>query len=486
MKKIREKRNPEKRRRPAAERPNLLSEGTICAIATPVGEGGIGIVRLSGDRAVEIAARVIRARNGRPVETLASHTLHLGAAHDPSTGDRLDEVMLAVMRAPRTYTRMDTVEVYCHGGALLLHRILDLLIGQGARLADPGEFTKWAYLNGRIDLTQAEAVMDLIRAKTEAGQRAALSQLEGMLHRRIVHLRGEAVRFLAEVEAGIDFAEEDIRFLSPDQIQTQIQALIHQTDSLLKTAASGKALREGIATAIIGPPNVGKSSLLNALLMQNRAIVTPIPGTTRDVIEEYLNLEGIPLRIMDTAGLRDTEDVVEREGILRTRQAIQRADLIVLILDATQPLNPEEVRLVEETADSRRLIALNKIDLLSKSSRAKTQEELVKKFPGEVVFISVLTGEGLEELKAAAIKQIRSGIVTSGDREAMINSRHKSLLLQAKNCFQNALSADNKNASAELIAVDIRAAIDRLGEITGDCTTEDLLATIFKEFCIGK
>lgn len=394
--------------------------------------------------------------------------------------------MLAVLRAPRTYTRADTIEVYCHGGALLLHRILDLLIRQGARLAEPGEFTKWAFLNGRIDLTQAEAVMDLIRAKTEAGQRAALAQLDGALHRRIALLRDETVRLLAEIEAGIDFTEEDIRFLSHEQIRTQLTEMIDRVEALLKTAASGKAVREGIATAIIGRPNVGKSSLLNALLMQNRAIVTPVPGTTRDVIEEYLNLDGIPLRIMDTAGLRDTEDLVEREGVRRTRHAIKQADFIILMLDASQRLGPEEARLLEETVEKRRLIAFNKVDLLSEASRSKLRDDSSQKLPGEVVFISAVTGNGLEELKDAVLKQIRSGIVTSGAREAMINSRHKSMLLQAKTCFENAISSVDEKASADLIAIDIRTAVDRLGEITGTTTTEDLLDKIFKEFCIGK
>lgn len=405
---------------------------------------------------------------------------------DPSTGERLDEVMFAVLRAPRTYTRADTVEVYCHGGALLLHRILDLLIRQGARLADPGEFTKWAFLNGRIDLTQAEAVMDLIHAKTEAGHRAAMAQLEGALHRRIVHLREDAVHLLAEIEAGIDFTEEDIHFLSHEQIRPQLLEIIGRVESLLKTAASGKALREGIATAIIGRPNVGKSSLLNALLMQNRAIVTPVPGTTRDIIEEYLNLDGIPLRIMDTAGLRDTDDLVEREGVLRSRQAIKRADFVILLLDVTQKLGPEEHQLFEETAEKRRLVIFNKVDLLSQLPGNKYKIDAVKNTHVKAVYISALTGEGLDNLKEAMLSEIRSGVAICGDREAMINTRHNALLLQVKESLNNAVSSVNEKASAEFIAMDIRTAVDRLGEITGETTTEDLLNKIFKEFCIGK
>jgi tRNA modification GTPase len=451
-----------------------------------VGEGGIGVIRLSGERAVEIAGRVFHPRSGKTVQDFTSHSIHLGVVRDPSTGERLDEAMVAVMRAPKTYTRMDTVEVYCHGGGLLLHRILDLLVYQGARLAEPGEFTKWAFLNGRIDLTQAEAVMDLIRAKTDASQRAALAQLDGALQRRTAQLREETVRLLVEIEAGIDFTEEEIQFLSNDQIKNQISSLIDQLESLLKTAESGKALREGVATAIIGRPNVGKSSLLNALLMQNRAIVTPVPGTTRDIIEEYLNLDGIPLRIIDTAGIRDTDELVEREGVIRTRQAAKQADLLLIVLDLTKNIGPEERRLFEETASKKRLIVLNKVDLRSKESWNQEATETPEGIPCQSVCVSALTGQGLENLRSAILEQIRTGIVISGDREAMINTRHKSILLNAKSHLISALSTVNQKAHDELIAVDIRAAVDRLGEITGTTVTEDLLDRIFKEFCIGK
>jgi len=481
-----EKKNPVKHRQRVKKNLRPVSGDTICAIATPVGEGGIGVIRLSGGQAIEIASEIFKTKKGETAKDLASHTIHLGAVHDPTIGENLDEVMLAVMKAPKTYTRLDTVEIYSHGGALLLHRILDLLIRQGARLAEPGEFTKWAFLNGRIDLTQAEAVMDLIRSKTEAGQRAALAQLGGELHRRIAHLRESAVQLLAEIEAGIDFTEEDLRFLNQAQIQTLLLELITRTESLIKTAANGKALREGIATAIVGPPNAGKSSLLNALLLQNRAIVTPIPGTTRDIIEEYLNLDGIPLRIMDTAGLRDTEDLVEREGILRTRHAIDQADLVLMVLDISQKIGREERRLIEEIAGKRRLIVFTKIDLLPENSWK--QEKGLKGQNGidGAVYISALTGEGLNNLKQAIAKEVRSGIVTCGEREAMVNLRHKHLLIQAKNAIQNALLSLNEEAPPELIAVDIRTAIDRFGEVTGETTTDDLLEKIFKEFCIGK
>jgi len=480
MKSRLEKRNPGEKSR------NFLPNAAICAIATPVGEGGIGIIRISGDQAVSIAARILQTRGGKGVEDSVSHSLSYGMVRDPSTGERLDEVMFAVMRAPKTYTRADTVEVYCHGGAVLLHRVLDLLIRQGAQLAEPGEFTKWAFLNGRIDLTQAEAVMDLIHAKSEAGQRAAMAQMEGGLHRRVERLRSEAIHLLAEIEAGIDFTEEDIQFLSQEQIRNQLAEIMAGTEELLKTATSGQAVREGIATAIIGRPNVGKSSLLNALLMQNRAIVTPIPGTTRDVLEEYLNLDGIPLRIMDTAGLRETADLVEREGVSRSRLAIKRADFVIILLDATQALGTEVSRLFEETAEKKRLIVFNKMDLISPKAHNQGKLEALKDVHAKTVYISALTGQGIESLKEAILLEIRSGMVTCGDREAMINLRHKSLLLQAKEALTNVVSSLNENVSTELLAVDIRTAVDRLGEITGETTTEDLLNKIFKEFCIGK
>lgn len=452
-----------------------------------MGEGGIGVVRLSGDHAVAIAGRVFHARRGTCVREFQSHSIHLGVVRDPSTGERLDEAMLAVMRAPKTYTRMDTVEVYCHGSALMLRRILDLLVRQGARLAEPGEFTKWAFLNGRIDLTQAEAVMDLVRAKTEATQRAAMAQMDGVLHHRITALHQETVRLLAEIEAGMDFPEEDLQFLTGDHVQTQIQNLVEKVDSLLRSAETGRALREGIATAIIGRPNAGKSSLLNALLMCNRAIVTPVPGTTRDTIEEYLNLQGIPVRIIDTAGLRDTDDLIEREGVARTRRVIQQADLVLLVLDLTGEIGPEDQALLDETKGKRSLIVLNKRDLVPDPLQAQQiVGERLKDPSKPVISVSAVTGAGLDDLREAMLEQIRAGIVMSGDREAIINSRHKALLLDTKKCFMNAAASVDQRAQNEFIALDLRAAVERLGEITGTTATEDLLEQIFREFCIGK
>ncbi len=441
------------------------------------------MIRVSGDRAIEIASRIFRGKTAERVLDYPSHTIHLGELRDPSSRERLDEVMLAVMRAPRSYTRADTVEIYCHGGALVLRRAVDLFISQGARPAEPGEFTKWAFLNGRIDLTQAEAVMELIRSKTDAAQRAAFAQLGGALRQRIGAMRAEAIMLLAEIEAGIDFSDEDLRFVSTDQTRKTLESLRHQTVDLLSTASSGVALREGVATAIVGRPNVGKSSLMNALLMQNRAIVTEIPGTTRDVIEEYLDLEGIPLRIMDTAGLRETTDRVEREGIIRTRQAIDRADLVLLVVEAGNPKTQEETSWIEGAKKKPMLLVHNKMDLLPPGTERLTELELDGP---KNLFVSAVTGEGLKDLKAAILKLVRGGIVTSGEREAMINERHKSLLLNVKYNIEQSLDTLQEDTSPELIALDLRAAIDALGEVTGETTTEDLLDRIFLQFCIGK
>ena len=391
--------------------------------------------------------------------------------------------MLAVMRAPKSYTGEDTVEVYCHGGGLILRRVLNLLVGEGARPAGPGEFTQRAFLSGRIDLTQAEAVMDLIRAKTEAGQRAAMAQLGGGLFREITHLRMEAMGLLAEIEAGIDFSEEDLQLASETRIKSSLQKMLQRTNSLLKTATTGKILREGVFTAIVGRPNVGKSSLLNALLMRDRAIVTPIPGTTRDLIEESLNMEGIPFRIMDTAGLQETNDLVEREGIDRSRSAIQQADLVLIVLDATQGITPEDRALLETTADKQRVLVFNKCDLLSENQRESFNRTANI---SDTVLISALTGKGLDEFRKALVDKTLSGTIICGEQESMINERHTRLLMDAKEAMIRTAHSMDQVAPAEIVAVDLRVTVDRLGEITGDTTTEDLLDTIFGQFCVGK
>src|SRR5712692_9949685 len=336
---------------------------TICAVATPPGEGGIGIIRLSGEKAIDIASAVFVGSGGRTVRDYKTHTLHHGELRAPDTGERIDEVLVAVMKAPRSYTCEDVVEFHCHGGPLVLRLGLEALMQSGARLAEPGEFTKRAFLNGRLDLAQAEAVMDLISARSETGLRVALEQLRGSLSEELGRLREGLVRLLVEVEAGIDFSDEDITFISAQGLAEGVTAVRERIAHLIRTAEEGRIVREGVTAALVGRPNVGKYSLLNALAKADRAIVTPVPGTTRDVLEEFVNVRGIPVRLLDTAGLRETVDVVEREGVRRSHDALARAELVLTVLDGNEPLGAEDRRLLELVKDKAAILVVNKADL---------------------------------------------------------------------------------------------------------------------------
>src|SRR5438874_2049463 len=341
----------------------MSATDTICAIGTPPGEGGIGIIRVSGDMAVEIASKVFLGIQGSRVSDFPSHTLHVGHLRDPDTGERLDEVLVAVMKAPRTYTREDIVEFHCHGSPLVLRLGLEALVRSGARLATPGEFTKRAFLNGRLDLAQAEAVMDLIQARSQTGLRVALEQLRGTLSDELGRIREDLTRLLVEIEAGIDFSDEGITFISPQALADGIEKIAGRVERLIRTAEDGRIVREGVTAALVGRPNVGKSSLLNVLAKADRAIVTPVPGTTRDVLEEFVNVRGIPVRLQDTAGLRETQDVVEREGVRRTHDALARAELVLAVLDGSSPLAPEDRRMLDLLQKKSAVLVVNKADL---------------------------------------------------------------------------------------------------------------------------
>jgi tRNA modification GTPase len=460
----------------------MKNEATICAISTPIGEGGIGIVRISGRDAIPIADKIFFSKKNKKLSSLASHTIHYGEIRDNSS-ERIDEALVSIMKAPNTYTKEDVIEINCHGGALSLKRVMELVIKNGARLAEPGEFTKRAFLNGRIDLAQAEAVMDIISSKTDDSLRLAVNQLSGILSKRVNAIREELISIIASIEAAIDFVDEDIEFISRDEIGKRIKSAVDEIEALITTADEGRIYKEGIATAIIGRPNVGKSSLLNALLKEERAIVTPVPGTTRDVIEEWVNIKGMPLRILDTAGIRHTEDIVEMEGVKRSREAIKMADIILLLIDGSVKLNGEDKRLIEEVKDKRLIVLLNKSDLPSLVKKSDIEKLLPDK---EMVSVSALTGEGVDSLKAVIHELLFKGRITAGERPIITNLRHKTALEKTKSSLENLQNSIKGNMSEEFLAVDLRAALNALGEITGETATEDILNRIFEEFCVGK
>ena len=470
-------------------------EDTICAIATPVGEGGIGIVRLSGPHALGVASRIVRLRSGRPLSSISSHTLHLadlvipalerreatgpGHARPPVAG-LLDEALVVYMKAPRSFTAEDVVEIQSHGGALVLGMVCTVCVESGARMAEPGEFTKRAFLNGRLDLSQAEAVLDTIRATSSVGLNIAQRQLRGDLAREVEQARTSLLTVLAHVEAGIDFVDEDISFLQRDELVRIVREACAVVQKLEATAQDGRILREGARVVIIGRANVGKSSLLNRFLREERAIVTAIPGTTRDVIEESIDLDGVRIRLVDTAGVRETEDIVEQEGIKRTRAAQDEADLLLVVVDGSVPLTSDDRELLRAVRDRKHVVLLNKADL---ADTAETDAALV----GHSSYrISAKTGLGVEMVKSALRAQLVSGGFEATEGVMVTNVRHRDALRRAGESLGQALESVQRGMAGELVSIDVRAAADALGEITGAITTDEILGRIFSEFCIGK
>jgi len=457
-------------------------EDTIAAISTPLGEGGIGIVRLSGAEATEIAKKIFRAKRGEWVNA-GSHSLIYGHIFDRA-GKDVDEVLLGYMKAPNTYTREDVVEINCHGGIVPLRKILELTLAQGARLAEPGEFSKRAFLNGRLDLAQAESIIDVIRSKTEAGLKLAVSQLKGELSEKILILQDGLLGLLAQVEANIDFPEDDLEEATGIKIIRSSEELLKQIEELIRGAEAGRIYRDGISTIIIGRPNVGKSSLLNALLRENRAIVTEIPGTTRDIIEEVINIQGIPLKIIDTAGLRETEDIVEKIGVEKTREMIGRADLVLLVLDAVRGLTDEDFTIIESIGDRKAIFLVNKVDV----EEIRIDESEIKKLSVKrpVIRISAETGKGLDQLEEKIVEMALGGQVAVSDTVLVANIRHRRALEKAAQHLNEAVNGIKEKVPVDVVAIDIRSAWESLGEITGTTVTEDLLDRIFADFCIGK
>ncbi|MBS0169259.1 MAG: tRNA uridine-5-carboxymethylaminomethyl(34) synthesis GTPase MnmE [Nitrospira sp.] len=471
-------------------------DDTICAIATPPGEGGIGVIRVSGLRALDVAAQVVLPRSGKSLHELVSHTMTVADVCAPARGpgdaysgasaarSALDEALVVVMKAPRSYTGEDVVEVQCHGGPVVLDQLCRGLLAAGARLAQPGEFTKRAFLNGRLDLAQAEAVLDTIRAKTARSLSLAQSQRRGELSRDVEGIRADLVTALAHIEAALDFGDEDIAFVEKAELLRILEAARHRLRRLVDSGKEGRILREGAVVAILGRPNVGKSSLLNALLRSDRAIVTPIPGTTRDLLEESVSIEGIPVRLVDTAGIRRTDDPVEAEGIRRSRLAWDDADLALILLDGSQALTMEDLALVSSPEASRAILVVNKCDLPAQLSRA--QLETARSDHGGIVEISATVPIGLEALRRTIRERLTSRQLESRDGVLVTNLRHADACSRALLGVEQAQQSAMADRAGELIAVDLRLAADALGEITGVITTDEILERIFSEFCIGK
>lgn len=459
----------------------MFIDDTIAAIATAPGEGGIGIIRLSGSNALDIANKMFKPLYRDSIGDYAVRTLIYGNIYDE--GVVLDEVLLAYMKGPHSYTAEDVVEINCHGGFISVRKILELALKSGARMAEAGEFTKRAFLNGRIDLSQAEAVIDIINAKTDKSHELAQSQLEGSLSKKIKNLREMLTAVLAQVEVAIDYPEEDIEFITYKELIEKTEAIQREVVQMYKTADTGKILREGLQTAILGKPNVGKSSLMNSILGENRAIVTDIPGTTRDIIEEFVNIKGIALKIVDTAGIRDTDDVVEKIGVEKSRKHLKSSDLTLVVLDNSRKIDQEDIDILESVDRSKTLVILNKIDLES-----ELDLDIVKKYVDEIniINISALKNEGLDLLHDRIEDMVFSGEISNSGDVMITNSRHKDAIYKAMKAIEDAISSLNDEMSYDFIEVDLKDAWDALGYINGDTISEDLLDTIFSNFCIGK
>ncbi|MBS6508504.1 MAG: tRNA uridine-5-carboxymethylaminomethyl(34) synthesis GTPase MnmE [Paraclostridium bifermentans] len=459
----------------------MFIDDTIAAIATAPGEGGIGIIRISGEKSLQVANDIFKSVSGKNIEEYNTRTLIYGHILD---GEKtIDEVLVAYMKGPNSYTTEDVIEINCHGGFISVKKILELVLSKDVRLADQGEFTKRAFLNGRIDLAQAEAIIDVINAKTEMAHTVAQSQLEGSLSKKIKDLRFGITEMLAHITVSIDFPDEDVEHITYNTLKEKSLELQKEINKLYDTAESGKILRDGLKTVIVGKPNVGKSSLLNAVLGENRAIVTDIPGTTRDVIEEFVNIKGIPLKIVDTAGIRETEDVVEKIGVEKSKEFFNSADLSIVVLDSSRELEIEDIEILEAVQPNKTIVLLNKTDL-----DQVIDIEKIKQFVDEknIITISALQHEGIEKIHDKIEDMVFEGTVRNSSDLVVTNSRHKDALYKAKQSISDALTAIDSYMPLDFIEVDFKNIWDYLGYINGDTVTEDLLDTIFSNFCIGK
>ena len=461
----------------------MFLDDTIAAIATAPGIGGIGIIRVSGPEACDVVNRIFHSKQSIPLGERQTRTIHYGHIVHPKTGKTLDEVIVVLMKGPHSYTAEDVVEIQCHGGFVSVREILKVLLSEGVRQAEEGEFTKRAFLNGRIDLTQAEAIIDIIDAKTEQSLEVAVNQLDGTLSKYIRALRDELIAMIAHLEVTIDYPEEDIEDVSAQEVRMGLAPILEKMDTLLATAQRGKLLRDGVMVSIIGRPNAGKSSLMNALLREDRAIVTNIPGTTRDSIEEFLTIQGIPVRLIDTAGIRETEDIVESMGVEKARQYLDKADVVVLVIDGSKPLEPEEQELLQLITNRPSIIFLNKAD----RAQCVSKEEIAALGTfTEIVTISAAQGEGMDEMARVITSLVQGGSVQASHEAMLSNVRHITLMEQAKVSLDQSILAIDSGMPIDLIVTDIRAAWELLGDITGESLRESMVDELFKRFCLGK
>ena len=459
----------------------MYIDDTIAAIATAPGEGGIGIIRISGDRSLEVAEQIFKSKSNKPIKEYNTRTLIYGNIVDEDK--IIDEVLVAYMKGPNSYTAEDVIEINCHGGFISVKKILELILSKDVRLADEGEFTKRAFLNGRIDLSQAEAIIDVIKSKTDVAHEVAQSHLEGALAKKIKELRMSITEVLAHLTVSIDFSEEDVEEITYNTLKEKSEEIRKEIKKLYDTAESGKILRDGLKTVIVGKPNVGKSSLLNSILGENRAIVTDIAGTTRDVIEEFVNIKGIPLKIVDTAGIRETENVVEKIGVEKSKEYLNLADLVIMVLDSSRKLDCEDIEILENLKNKKSIVLLNKTDLENKIEIDKVKEYIDEY---NIIKISALRHEGIEQLQEKIEDMVYGGDVKNSSNLMITNSRHKDALLKAYEAINDAISAIEQYMPYDFIEVDFKNIWDYLGYINGDTVTEDLLDTIFANFCIGK
>lgn len=462
---------------------SILKEDTIAAISTSFRAAGIGKIRISGPKALEVADRIFQGVSRKSLKEAKTYTAHYGHVIDPDTGKIADEVITIIMRKPHSFTGEDVVEFDCHGGMVPLQRVLELILKNGARLAEPGEFSKRAFLNGRLDLAQAEGIIEVINSKTEKGLDVALNHLNGRLSVRVDEIKEMVIEILAHLEASIDFPEDEIEGYESSRLGERLTEIKEKIEELLATSNQGKIYQEGIKTVIVGKPNVGKSSLLNTLLEEKRAIVTDVPGTTRDIIEEYINIKGVPLKIIDTAGIRETQDMVEKIGVEKARESLKKADLILMMLDVSQGLTETDLQIYDLIKDKPVIIVVNKTDLEENIDEKELNEHFAEH---PLLKISIKEEKGLEELKNAIIDEVLDEEL-KGDEEVLITrTRHRNALERSLQAIKRVIDSFNQGLPNDFLTIDLKDCLDGLGEITGETVTEDIIDRIFADFCLGK